>query len=148
MWSVWLVFCNCGFHSVYPLMDNDKRLVEASWWERLAMGNLSLILMGGVMFSKSLIQVYVDWQGAVYPPCSLAWGQALVWVMAVMATSFKRIYARTVIISAPDPLAATVDPRLHQRLLDTNRKVWITILCGHCFFILGPGAHRVLFVPS
>ena len=38
MWSVWLVFCDCGFHSVCPLMNKDKRLVEASWWERLAMG--------------------------------------------------------------------------------------------------------------
>ena len=26
----WLVFCDCGFHSVCPVMDNDKRLVEAS----------------------------------------------------------------------------------------------------------------------
>ena len=25
-----LVFCDCGFHSVCPLMDKDKRLVEAS----------------------------------------------------------------------------------------------------------------------
>ena len=23
MWSVWLVFCDCGFHSVCPLMDKD-----------------------------------------------------------------------------------------------------------------------------
>ena len=38
MWSVWLVFCDCGFHSVYPLMDKDKRLMEASWWERLTKG--------------------------------------------------------------------------------------------------------------
>ena len=37
-WSVWLVFCNCGFHSVCPLMDKDKRLVETSWWERMAVG--------------------------------------------------------------------------------------------------------------
>jgi len=36
MWSVWLVFCDCRFHSVFPLMDKDKRLVEASWWEGLA----------------------------------------------------------------------------------------------------------------
>ena len=35
MWPVWLVFCDCGFHSVCPLMDKDKRLMEASWWERL-----------------------------------------------------------------------------------------------------------------
>ena len=37
-WSVWLVFCDCGFHSVCPLMDEDKRFVEASWWEGLAVG--------------------------------------------------------------------------------------------------------------
>ena len=28
-------FCDCGFHSVCPLMDKDKRLMEASRWERL-----------------------------------------------------------------------------------------------------------------
>ena len=38
MWSVWLVFSHCGFHSVCPLMDKDKRLVEASWREGLAVG--------------------------------------------------------------------------------------------------------------
>ena len=38
MWSFWLVFCDCGFHSVCPLMDEDKRLVQASWWEGLAVG--------------------------------------------------------------------------------------------------------------
>ena len=38
MWSVWLIFCDCGFHSVCPLIDNDKRLMEASWWERLIVG--------------------------------------------------------------------------------------------------------------
>ena len=38
MWSDWLVFCGCGFHSVCPLMENDKRLIEASWWERLTEG--------------------------------------------------------------------------------------------------------------
>ena len=31
----WLVFCDCGFQSVCPLMENDKRLLDASWWERL-----------------------------------------------------------------------------------------------------------------
>ena len=30
MWSVWLVFCDFGFHSVFPLMDKDKRLMEVS----------------------------------------------------------------------------------------------------------------------
>ena len=31
-------FCDCGFHSVCPLMEKDKRLVEDSWWERLTDG--------------------------------------------------------------------------------------------------------------
>ena len=31
-------FCDCGFHSVCPLMEKDKRLMEASWWERLTEG--------------------------------------------------------------------------------------------------------------
>ena len=38
MWSDWLVFCDCGFQSVYPLMEKDKRLMEASWWDRLTEG--------------------------------------------------------------------------------------------------------------
>ena len=28
------VFCDCHFQSVCPLMEKDKRLMEASWWER------------------------------------------------------------------------------------------------------------------
>ena len=38
MWSDWLVVCDCGFHYVCPLMDEDKRLMEASWWERWTEG--------------------------------------------------------------------------------------------------------------
>ena len=34
LWSDWLVFCDCGFQSVCPLMEKDKRVMEASWWER------------------------------------------------------------------------------------------------------------------
>ena len=35
MWSVWLVFSDCVFHSVCTLEDNYKRLMEASSCERL-----------------------------------------------------------------------------------------------------------------
>ena len=38
IWSVWLVFCGCGSHFHCPLMDEDKRLVDTSWWEGLAVG--------------------------------------------------------------------------------------------------------------
>ena len=43
---------------------------------------------------------------------------------------------------------ATTDPRLRQRLLDTPGQVCISLLWGHCSFLLGPGVHKVLFVPS
>ena len=49
VWSFWLAFCDCGFYSggcriavlassVCPEMDEDKRLVQDSWWEGLAVG--------------------------------------------------------------------------------------------------------------
>ena len=43
---------------------------------------------------------------------------------------------------------ATTDPRLCGRLLDTPGQVWVSLLWGHCSFILGSGAHKLLFVPS
>ena len=52
-------------------------------------------------------------------------------------------------VSVPPTLQqATSDPRLCWRLPDTHRQVWVSLLCGHCSFLLGPGAHQVLFVPS
>ena len=41
------------------------------------------------------------------------------------------------------PLAlqqAIVDPYLWQRLLDIHGQVWVSLLWGHCSFLLGPGA--------
>ena len=35
---------------------------------------------------------------------------------------------------------ATADPRLRQRLVDTHRQVWVSLLRGYCSFLLGPGA--------
>ena len=42
----------------------------------------------------------------------------------------------------------TTELCLRWRLLDTHRQVWVSLLWGHCSFLLGPGAHKVLFVPS
>ena len=54
---------------------------------------------------------------------------------------------RTVVFSAPDPTAGHCQPTPPQRLLDTHRQVWLSLLWGHCSFFLDPGAHKVLFVP-
>ena len=72
----------------------------------------------------------------------------MVEVIKVVVTSFKRSCARSAALSVPDPTAATADPCLCQRLLDTRGQVWGSFLLGHCSFALGPGAHKVLFVPS
>ena len=72
----------------------------------------------------------------------------MVEVMKIMATSFKRSPTRTAALSAPTLQQATADPCLHQRLLDIHGHVWVSFLWGHCSFLLGPGAHEVLFVPS
>ena len=63
-----------------------------------------------------------------------------------MVTSFKRSHACTATLSALQQ--ATTDPRLRQRLLDTHGQVWVSLLWGHCSFLLGPGVHKLLFVPS
>ena len=49
---------------------------------------------------------------------------------------------------SPTLQQATTDPRLCQRLLDTHGQVWVSLLWGHCSFLLDPGVHKVLFVPS
>ena len=43
---------------------------------------------------------------------------------------------------------ATTNTHLCWRPLDTHRQVWVSLLWGHCSFLLGPSVHKVLFVPS
>ena len=97
------------------------------------------------MFSKSLIQFSVDGQGCV----------------PSMLLDLRQNYGggnedgpskgpmRALLHSVPPTLQQpTAEPFPHQRLLDTHGQVWVSLLWGHCSFLLGPGAHKVLFVPS
>ena len=54
----------------------------------------------------------------------------------------------TVVFITPDPAAGTVNSCLCQKFLDTHRRVWLSLLWGHCSFLLGLGVHKVLLVPS
>ena len=70
----------------------------------------------------------------------------MVAVMKIMAVSFKMSLACTAQSVPPRLLQATIDPCLCLTLLDTHGQVWVTLLWGHCFFLLRPGVHKVLFV--
>ena len=72
----------------------------------------------------------------------------MVEVMKIMVTSFKRSHDALVHSVSPTLQQATTDPHLCRRLLDTHRQVWVSLLWGHCSFLLGSGAHKVLLVPS
>ena len=67
-------------------------------------GETCFVLMGGAMLSKSLIQFSVDGWGCV-PSLLFTWGQTIVEVIKIMATSFKTSHACTAILSAPNPTA-------------------------------------------
>ena len=64
-------------------------------------GRLGLVLMGGAMLSKSLIQFSVDGWSCV-PSLLFIWGLTMVEVMKIMATSFKRSCAHTATLPARD----------------------------------------------
>ena len=78
----------------------------------------------------------------------------MVRVIAVMATFFKRTCTSMsqlpgLLYSVPlTPQQASIDPHLHQRLLDTHRKVCLSLFWGHCSSLLGPGVHNISFVSS
>ena len=101
MWSDWLVLVTV----VSSLSALWLRRIRGLWkipdgrdWLR---GNR---ISDGSMFSESLIQFYVDRWGCV--PCLLfTWGQTMVEVMKIMATSFKWSHAFTATLSAPNPAA-------------------------------------------
>ena len=109
MWSVWLVFCDCGFQSACLLMHRNKRLMEASWWERLTEGETGSCSDGRGHAQKIFNPIFC-WKQAVFPPCCLTWDQTMVEVMKIMATFFKSSRAHNATRSAPDPTAGHCQP--------------------------------------
>ena len=87
------------------------------------------------MLRKSLIQFSVD-------------GQSCVPSLLFDLTRKKGSVHTLPHSMSPILQQATANPCFHQRLLDNHRQVLASLLCGHCSFLLGPGLHKVLFVPS
>ena len=133
--------------------------LSALWWRMIRglwklpdgrdrlRGKLGLILMDWAMLSKPLIQFSV--KGCSCAPSLLfTWGQTVVEVMKIMVmdngTSFKRSHVCTATLSAPKPASVHHWPT---PLPENHGQVWVSLLWGHCSFLLCPGAHKVLSVP-
>ena len=83
----------------------------------------------------------------MFPLCCLTWDQTTVEGMKIMAASFKRSPAHTA--QCPWPCSRPLP--IHASARDswrTHRRVWVSLLWDHCYFLLSLGVHRVLFVPS
>ena len=132
------------FYSVCPLMEKYKRLMEASWlW-----GKLGLVLIGGAIFSKSLIQFFFvngwDCVPSVLFDLRPNYGES----NEENGDLLQKVPCTPAALSDLDLQQATADPGLHWRLLDTHRYVCVRLLWVQYSFLLGPGAHKFLFVPS
>ena len=74
--------------------------------------------------------------------------QTTVEVMKTMAASFKMSHACTAILTAPNPAAGHCQPTPWPESPGHSRASLGQSLVGSLLFLLGPGAHKVLFVPS
>ena len=63
------------------------------------------------MLSKSLIQFFTE-EWYCVPSLLFTWSQSMVEVMKIMGASFKRYYAGTAALSAPNPAALHLPPKL------------------------------------
>ena len=69
-------------------------------------------------------------------------------VMKIMSPPSKSHMHALLHSVSPTLQQATTDPCLCRRLLDTHGQVWVSLLWGHCSFLLHPGAQKILFMPS
>ena len=96
------------------------------------------------MLSKSLIQFSIDGLGCV-PSLLFDLSPNYGGGKEDNRRLFKRCGA--LLHSVPATLQqATANPLLCQRLLDSHGQVWVSLLWGHCSFLMGSGVHKVLFV--
>ena len=81
----------------------------------------------------------------MFPPCYLTWGQTMVELMKIMATSFKSSPARTATLSPRSPpKQATTNPHVCWTLLGESESVSCGVTAPFSWVLM----HKVLFVPS
>ena len=98
------------------------------------------------MLSKSLIQFSVDGWGCVP---FLLFGLRPDYGRDNGDLPSKELSpALLVVFSAPKATEGHSPPPPPPELLDTHRQDWLRLLWRHCSFLLAPGVHNVLIVPS
>ena len=147
MWLDWLVFCDFCV-SVFSVISVFLWVfsLSALWWRRIRglwklpdwidwlRKILDLVLMGGAMLCKSLIQFSVDGWNCVIS-LLFTWGQTMVEVMKIMVTSLKRSHTCTATVHAPNPVAGHQGPTPS---LETPRHPQASLLWESLF--LSPGS--------
>ena len=134
-------------------------ILSALWWIKIRglwklpderdclWGKLGLVLLGGALLSKTLIQFSVDEQDCVP---SLLFDM---WPNYGAGSEYNgnilhKVPCIQCFTQCPNHTAGHHWPT---RLLETPghpQVVWVSLLWGHCSFLLGPGVHKVLSVPS
>ena len=95
--------------------------------------------MGRVMLSRSLIQFSVEGWGCV---------PSMLFDLRPNYDGGNEDNGNECYTQRPQPYSRPPPtPRLRQRLLDTHGQVWVSLLWGHCSFLLGL-VHKVLCVPT
>ena len=135
-------------------------ILSALWWIRIRglwelpdgrdwlKGKLVLVLMGRAMLRKSLIQFSVDGRGCVL---------SLLFALRPNygggnednGDLLQKVLSRHCHTQCPWPFTRL--PPTHASagdFLDTHGQFQVSLLWGHCSFLLDPGVHKVLFVPS
>ena len=103
--------------------------------------------MGRAMLSKSLIQFSVEGQCCV-PSLLCDLGPNYGGGNEDNGDLLQRSHGDTASLSAPDPAAGHCRPMPLLETPEHSQESLSQSLVGHCFFLLGPGSHKVLFVPS
>ena len=116
-------------------------LVEASWWEIVTVVK-TVSCSDAQGHAQQIFNPIFCWWVDLRPNSGRGNGNLLQDLCQHAA------YPRTIALSVSGLGQANVDPHLCQRLPYTHRQVWISLLWDQCSFLLGPGAHNVLFVPS
>ena len=113
-------------------MEKDKRLMDASWWERWGKRSCS---GGAGRASKHLNQFSVEWQGCA--PFPVIWPEAKLWRRwwRQWWPPWKGAKQAMLYSVPPTPEQGTAKPRLFWRLLDAHGQVWARLFWGPCFFL-------------